>query len=232
MREEERLRGDRFRVLTFDCYGTLVDWETGIWEAFLEAARDSQAELDRKRLIRAYHEIEPLVEAGHFRSYREVLTETAARVAARCGWRISREEASFLPRSLPSWPVFEDTGQALERLADRFRIGILSNVDDDLLEGTIRGLPVEFDFTVTAERIGSYKPAPLHFDVARGEVGETGGWLHVAGSLFHDVDPAARRGIPVVWVNRKEEPWRAGAAVPDWEVPDLATLAERLLAPA
>lgn len=224
--------GERFRVLTFDCYGTLVDWEAGIWQAFREAVPASGPTLDRETVLGAYHEIEPLVEAGHFRPYREVLTETAQRVAARCGWRISREEASFLPRSLPAWPVFEDTPAALERLAGAFRVGILSNVDDDLLEGTIRGLPVDFDFTVTADRVRSYKPATAHFDAAREEVGEVDRWLHVAGSLFHDVEPAARRGIPVVWVNRKGEPWRAGAEVPDWELPDLEALAERLLGPA
>ena len=219
------LQPDRVRVVTFDCYGTLIDWETGIWKAFREAARHDAVTLDRDKLIEAYHAIEPEVEAEPFRPYRDVLAETARRVAARCGWTISLERAAFLPRSLGSWPPFPDTNAALERLAGRLRLGILSNVDEDLLEATRKRLGVRFDFWVTADRVESYKPDLAHFEAARPYVGDPAGWLHVAQSLFHDVGPANCVNVPVVWVNRKGEDRPAEGPLPDREVPDLASLA-------
>ena len=117
--------------------------------------------LERERVIEAYHAIEPQVEAGRFRPYREVLAETARRVAAECGWTISAERAGFPPRSLGSWPPFRDTNPALERMAGRVRLGILSNVDEGLLDRTRRRLSVDFDFWVTADRVESYSPISL-----------------------------------------------------------------------
>jgi 2-haloacid dehalogenase/putative hydrolase of the HAD superfamily len=223
------LQPDRVRVVTFDCYGTLIDWETGIWNAFCEAARHDGVTLDRERVIEAYHAIEPQVEAGRFRPYREVLAETARRVAAECGWTISTERAGFLPRSLGSWPPFRDTNPALERMAGRVRLGILSNVDEGLLDRTRRQLSVDFDFWVTADRVESYKPDLAHFEAARPYVGDPSGWLHVAQSLFHDVAPANCVSVPVVWVNRKRERRPADGPLPDREVPDLASLADWLV---
>lgn len=222
------LRPERIHVLTFDCYGTLVDWEAGIWEAFRRAAAEDGVSLDRESVIEAYHAIEPMVESGEYRPYRDVLRETARRVAAECGWSIDRSQAGFLPRSLPDWPVFPDTNPALERLARGRRLGILSNVDDDLLDGTARRLSVEIDFRVTADRVESYKPDLAHFEAARPFVGDTGAWLHVAQSLFHDVVPARCLGIPVVWINRKGEEPPADSPRPDRELPDLAALADWL----
>ncbi len=222
------LRPENVRVITFDCYGTLIDWESGIWRAFQHAAAEDGVRLDRERVVEAYHRIEPLVESGTFRPYRDVLVETARRVAAECGWTVSRQRAAFLPDSLPEWPPFPDTAPALARLEEHFRLGILSNVDEDLLDTTRRRLAVPFDFWVTADRVESYKPDLAHFEAARPYVGDTGGWLHVAQSLFHDVGPANCLGLPVVWVNRKGERPDAESALPDREVPDLAALAEWL----
>ncbi|HUP01783.1 MAG TPA: HAD family hydrolase [Gemmatimonadota bacterium] len=226
------LRPENVRVLTFDCYGTLIDWETGIWTAFQRAASSDGVRLDREGVMGAYHAVEALIEGGPFRPYREVLTEAARRTAAECGWAISREEAGFLARSLPAWPPFADTNPALERLAERFRLGILSNIDEDLLEKTRRALDVEFAFWVTADRVESYKPDLAHFEAARPYIGDPARWLHVAQSLYHDVAPANVLGVPVVWVNRKYEPRPADGPLPDREVSDLAALAEWLLARA
>lgn len=222
------LRPDRIRVLTFDCYGTLVDWETGIWTAFRRAAAEDGVTLRRNAVVAAYHAVEPMVEEGPFRPYRRVLIETARRVAAECGWSISASRAEFLPRSLPDWPLFPDTNSALERLAARYRLGILSNVDEDLLDGTERSLSVSIDFRVTADRVESYKPDLAHFEAARPFVGDPNAWLHVAQSLFHDVAPASCMGIPVVWINRKGEKRMADSPSPDRELPDLAALADWL----
>lgn len=194
-----------FDVITFDCYGTLIDWETGIGEAFARAAEADGVALDRPAVLQAYAELEPVVEAEAYRSYRDVLTETARRVAARLGWRLDENQAGFLAESLPGWPPFGDTNPALERLAaGGYRLGILSNVDDDLLAGTLRHLTVSFDLLVTAQQVGSYKPAPGHFLSARRRIGG-GRWLHAAQSYFHDVAPARTLGVPVAWINRKRE---------------------------
>jgi 2-haloalkanoic acid dehalogenase type II len=211
-----------YDVITFDCYGTLIDWETGISAAFLETARADGLALEREAVLRTYAELEPAVEAETYRRYREVLAETARRVAARLGWPLAPERAAFLADSLPLWPPFPDTNPSLERLAAAgYRLGILSNVDDDLLAGTLGHFRVPFDLIITAQQVGSYKPAHGHFLTARERIGEQR-WLHAAQSHFHDVLPCRALGIPVAWINRKHE------AAPEGERPtrELSTLAE------
>lgn len=220
----------RWEVLTFDCYGTLIDWERGIGDAFRAAAAASGFALDVGMALAAYHEIEPRVEAEAFRSYRAVLTETARRVARRLGWPLAEERAGFLAESLPGWPPFPDTNAALGRLRQGgYRLGILSNVDDDLLAGTRRHFTTAFDpeLIVTAQQVGSYKPAPGHFETARQRIAGRP-WLHVAQSLFHDVAAARALGIPVVWINRKGEV-AAGGSGAEREFRSLADCADWLL---
>ena len=216
----------RFDVVTFDCYGTLIDWESGIRKAFLAAAASDGVRIRPEEILPAYAEIEPLVEAEAYRPYRDVLARTAVRVAERFGWNLGLERARFLPESLPSWAPFPDTNPALEELAaSGCRPGILSNVDDDLLAGTRRHLSVAFSPIVTAAQVRSYKPAHGHFLEARRRIPEGARWLHAAQSYFHDVIPCKALGIPIAWVNRKGE--KAGAAgAPDREFENLAGLAE------
>ncbi len=217
----------RGAVLTFDCYGTLVDWETGIADAFLQAARADAIELDRARVLEAYARMEPVVQQREFRPYREVLAITAVDVAAQLGWHVSLQHAAFLPESLAAWPPFPDTNPALERLAAAgYALGILSNVDHDLLSATLSQLSVPFDFTVTAEDVRSYKPAHPHFVAARRIVGDRR-WTHVAQSYFHDIAPAAALEIDTVWVNRKAER-PTGEATAGHDVADLSELVEWL----
>jgi 2-haloalkanoic acid dehalogenase type II len=216
-----------YDVLTFDCYGTLIDWIAGLHAALERAAAHDGVTVDAATLVHAYHEVEPVVEAETHRSYREVLIESARRAAAAHGWAMSAEAARVVPESLPAWPPFPDTNPALERLtAAGYRLAILSNVDDDLLAGTRRNFTVPFEFTITAEQVRSYKPAAGHFERARARIGAAR-WLHVAQSWFHDVEPACALGIPVVWINRRREQ-QTGSARPLWELPDLAALADRL----
>jgi len=198
-----------YDVVTFDCYGTLIDWERGIRDAFAAAAAAMGAPVDAQRALALYAEIEPVVEAETFQSYRAVLAETARHIAARLGWPLPEARAGFLAESLPAWPPFPDTNRALSRLAEAgYELGILSNVDDDLLAWTRRHLLARFDVVVTAQQVGSYKPAPGHFTAARSLIGGRP-WLHAAQSYFHDVVPARALGIPVAWINRK------GEAAPD-----------------
>jgi 2-haloalkanoic acid dehalogenase type II len=217
-----------FDFVTFDCYGTLIDWEGGISAAFAAAARRAGREAGRAEVLAAYHAVEPEIENGAHRPYREVLAATAARVAARLGWPLAEKDAGFLAESLPSWPPFPDTNAALARLsAAGIRLGILSNIDEDLLAATRRHFAVAFDLIVTAERVRSYKPGLAHFETARRELPQGVRWLHAAQSYFHDVVPAKSVGIPTAWINRKAEPVGA-AGPPDRELRDLAGLADWL----
>ena len=203
----------RYDVITFDCYGTLIDWESGIAAAF----RDAGVHRDRDELLRAYADAERSVEREEYRSYREVLTEAASRVTGSDG--------AFLAESLPRWTAFADTNAALERLrAAGYQLGILSNTDDDLLAATRGHFTVDFDLIVTAQQVRSYKPAHGHFLAARKWIGEKR-WLHAAQSNFHDVAPATELGIPNAWVNRHEQ--RDGVT-PTFEVRDLNGLADVL----
>src|SRR5437870_4123498 len=181
-----------FDFVTFDCYGTLIDWESGILEAFRDAASVDGVDLDRRALLQAYARVEPVVEQERYCTYRDVLAQTAVEVAHMLGWRLPKEAAGFLAASLPRWRPFPDTNPALERLsAAGCRLGILSNVDDDLLAGTRKHFTVPFDPIVTAQQVGSYKPADGHFVAGRERIGSAR-WLHAAQSHFHDVTPARR----------------------------------------
>ena len=208
------------KVITFDCYGTLIDWESGIAEAF--ASRGASG---REEVLDAYHAVEREIER-EWRPYREVLQECARRVGARLG--IEAGDGSFLPASLPSWRPFPDANAALTRLAAAgIELGILSNVDDDLLAATRRHFPVEFRIVVTAAQVRSYKPGRAHFDAARAHVGDRS-WLHAAASWYHDIVPARTLGIDAAWINRTAEPRGPEEIHPRFEVPDLAALADAL----
>jgi 2-haloalkanoic acid dehalogenase type II len=221
------MEADNFEIITFDCYGTLVDWETGIINAFEQAAAADHVELRSDQIINSYAAEEMTVEAMAYRPYREVLKETERRVAAILGWSLPSESAGFLTASLPKWKPFPDTNAALERLARRFKLGILSNIDDDLLTATRRHFTVDFDLIVTAQQVGSYKPGLAHFKEAKKRIGEMQ-LLHAAQSYFHDVVPAAKLSIPVVWVNRKNNAIDAAGPNPNHQVRDLTELANYL----
>lgn len=216
-----------FDVVTFDCYGTLVDWDAGIGGAIVSAAGEAGFDLDPQATMAAYHDVEPRVQAESYRSYRAVLEETTRRVGRGLGWTVTEAEAASVPESIGSWPHFPDTRGALDRLiAAGYRLGILSNVDHDLLASTMRALGVEFDVVVTAEDVGSYKPAHGHFVEAKERLGDAR-WLHAAQSWFHDVVPAQALRLPVAWINRKCEP-AAMRPRPDREFSDLRDLADWL----
>jgi 2-haloacid dehalogenase/putative hydrolase of the HAD superfamily len=215
-----------YDIITFDCYGTLIDWDGGIAGAFAKAIAETGGRLDAGHVFDAYEKIEAQVEAERYRSYREVLTESTRRVARQLGWSLPEARAGFLAESLPFWLPFPDTNPALERLFRAgYRLGILSNVDDDLLTETRKHFTVPFDLIVTAQQVGSYKPADGHFVAARARIGG-GRWLHAAQSHFHDVTPARRHGVPTAWINRKG--LVRGEPRPDRELSTLTELADWL----
>ena len=214
----------QYDIVTFDCYGTLIDWESGITDAFVRTAREYGVELRREEVLRAYEIIEPVVEREQFRFYRDVLAETASRVAHALGWPLAFELSTFLASSMSSWKPFPDTNAALERLrAAGYELGILSNVDDDLLSATRRHFTVDFDLIVTAQQVQSYKPAPGHFLEAKRRIGSDR-WLHAAQSNFHDIVPTNALGIDNAWVNRRSDAPLPGGT-PKYDVRDMAELA-------
>ncbi len=191
--------------LTFDCYGTLIDWETGIHSAFKQAFRSARlSKTQESRIFQIYEQEERKIEKDRpFRTYSEVLSLASSRAAKKLGIDIPKNSSKVLVEQLPTWKPFPDTNAALEELSVKYKLGILSNVDDDLLAGTMKHFTVPFDLVVTAEMVRSYKPGTRHFEEARRIIGSTALWLHVAASLYHDIDPASRLGIELVWVNRK-----------------------------
>jgi 2-haloacid dehalogenase len=193
--------GDRWA--TFDCYGTLVDWNGGIGRELARLWPDADAEA----LLERYHEIEPRVELDSALPYREVLKESLVLLADHEGLTLPEDEHYALAESLPSWPVFTEVPGALAALRGRgWRLVALSNTDPDLLAASMEAIGVPFDGTVTAGEIGSYKPAHGHWHTFFERFGaDRERHVHVAASLFHDIAPADELGIPAVWINRLGE---------------------------
>ena len=213
------------RWATFDCYGTLVDWNAGI-----------RSELERlfgvergEELLARYHELEPEIQASNpGASYREVLTITLERLAEEASLSLPEGATSALARSLPSWPVFEDAHAGLEEARSRgWHLGILSNTDRDLIDSSMVAMGIAFPVTIVAGEIGSYKPAPKHWEVFREKTGATPEThVHVAQSVFHDIVPATELGLKTIWINRLGEP--EPDPKPTKTLPDVSGLADAL----
>ncbi|WP_419163818.1 haloacid dehalogenase [Candidatus Palauibacter sp.] len=215
-------------LLTFDCYGTLIDWEAGILAA-LRAVYPGATAVEDEALLGEFHAAQNRLKTSEYRPYRQLVAETSAEVARSNGWDPSLERAAAVPASIPLWRPFQDTNAALSRLVSAgVTLGILSNIDNDLLAGTLEHFEVEFLLLGTAQNLRSYKPAAPHFERGREWSAGFDRWLHVAQSLFHDVIPATAFGVQVLWVNRKAEPL-PDAADPVHVAPDLAAAAAWLL---
>jgi len=221
----------RFEALTFDCYGTLIDWETGIWDALVPVLRRHRVLPERERALETYAALEAEAERGPYREYKSVLREVLVGIGRSAGFEPTAAECTAFARSVGEWPAFADTPQALRALHRRFRLAIVSNVDDDLFAATAPRLGETFDWVITAEQARSYKPAHANFRLALERIGlPRERVLHVAQSLYHDIAPANALGIASLWGNRRRGrpvgATPAGIAAPDFEVPDLRTLAE------
>ena len=216
------------RFVTFDCYGTLIDWETGAYDAYSsEAARDGFT-IDRDAMLPLFVGIQRQIERGSYELYAEVLRRTAVRSAAELGWDMEPSRSGFLPASVPRWPPFRETNAQLERFAKKYEIGILSNVDDKLLGATRRHFRVDFDLVVTAQQVRSYKPDPAHFRECARRIGGKRGWVHVASGYEADVEPCLKLKVPVIWVNRHGEKLEQGQRKPTEEVKNLREAAKLL----
>jgi 2-haloacid dehalogenase len=191
------------RWATFDCYGTLIDWDGGVRRALDEV----WPEEDGERLFHRYHDVEPRIQAGRGISYRQVLRETLVAIAEADELEVPPGQDDALADSLPSWRPFPEVPGALLELRDRdWKLAILSNTDPDMLATSLKTIGVEVDLRITAAEAGSYKPSFGHWDTFfRATSADRERHAHVAASLYHDVEPCAQLGLPCVWINRLDE---------------------------
>jgi len=221
----------QFEWLSFDCYGTLINWEAGILGYIQPLLRRKGHDVPDDEILNLYSEFEPRRQQPPYRTYREVLAEVMRDLAAEFRVEVSDVEASGLADSIRNWEPFSDTVRALQRLKSRYKLAVLSNIDDDLFAFTAPKLGVELDALVTAQQVQSYKPSLRNFETLLERLQtDKSKLLHVAESLFHDVAPARSLGIATVWVNRRQGRPAAAtkftAAQPDVEVATVAELAD------
>ncbi len=223
------------RCLSFDCYGTLVDWETGLSHVLGEILGRHAVAVESPRLLELFAEIEAEVEASNFIPYREVLRSVLQRLGALLGFSPSAADLHEFSGSVARWPVFPDTVAALRALGAKYRLVVLSNVDDDLFAATEKALGVAFDGVFTAQAIGAYKPSRENFEYLIQHAGVApDAILHVAQSVYHDIGPARQVGLACAWVKRRGCARGSGATppaevIPHVEVPDMKSLARLLL---
>ena len=223
------LNFSQFDWLTFDCYGTLIDWETGILSALKPLLAAHHRHLGDEGILELYGAVEAQIESGDYQTYRNVLRQCVVTIASRLGFAATADEMDSLPDSLQNWPPFPDSVAALAQLKRRYKLAALTNCDDDLFAHSARLLGNPFDTAVTAQQAHSYKPVPNHFRLFQERTGiAKERWLHVAQSLHHDIVPARELGLSTVWVNRRAGKRGAGATPPASAQPDLTvtTLAE------
>jgi 2-haloalkanoic acid dehalogenase type II len=231
-----------YGALSFDCYGTLIDWEIGLATPLTVWASAHGVDAGREELLAVFSSIESVVETEQpTLLYPRVLGESLRRLAPRFGAEATDDECEAFGASVPEWPAFPDSAAALAALAERFKLIILSNVDRTSFAASNRRLGVTFDLVITAEDVGSYKPAAANFEMLLDRVGSIGvsrpALLHVAQSLFHDHAPAAAFGLPSVWIDRRAgkegtgatPAVPAGVARPGWTYPSMAAFAEAAL---
>jgi 2-haloacid dehalogenase len=225
------LNFDNFEVLTFDCYGTLIDWESGIWEALYPLLANHRIAITRDKALELFGELESKAERGEYHEYKTVLRIVLEGFGSRLGFSATQIELLRFSESVKDWSPFADSARALQVMKKEYKLGIISNIDDDLFAFSAQRLQTQFDWVITAQQAKSYKPSLNNFHLAFERIGvPKPKILHVAQSLFHDIAPAKALGLSTVWINRRHDLGCFGAtppaqAQPDLEVPDLQTLA-------
>lgn len=220
----------QFEVLSFDCYGTLIDWETGILTALKTILSNHSISLNDAQILELYAQLESKHQAGEYLKYREVLKRVVQDFCVSLNVTPTELELNSLAESIKSWEPFPDTVEALQALRKQYKLTIISNIDDDLFAYTAQKLKIGWDWIITAEQVKSYKPSVQNFEVAIQHMGiAPEKLLHIAQSIYHDIVPAKALGITAVWVNRRKGKAGFGAtapasATPDVEVPDLKSL--------
>ena len=231
---------NQFEVVSFDCYGTLIDWERGILPALKQLLSNREIDFSDDGTLELFAKFESELEndKNDYIEYRKILQEIVKRFGQRFNFEPTETESgteiNCLVDSIKNWQPFPDTVAALSALKQKYKLAVISNIDDDLFAGTAKHLKVEFDWLITAEKVRSYKPSTRNFEIALETMGiPPEKLLHVAQSVYHDIVPATSMGISTVWVNRRHEKTGFGATLPasgqpDWEVPNLKTLVEAI----
>ena len=231
---------NQFEVVSFDCYGTLIDWERGILPPLKQLLSNREIDFSDDGTLELFAEFESELEKDEndYIEYRKILQEIVKRFGQRFNFEPieteSGTEINCLVDSIKNWQPFPDTVAALSALKQKYKLAVISNIDDDLFAGTAKHLKVEFDWLITAEKVRSYKPSTRNFEIALETMGiPPEKLLHVAQSVYHDIVPATSMGISTVWVNRRHDKTGFGATMPasgkpDLEVPDLKTLVESI----
>lgn len=223
-----------FNVLSFDCYGTLIDWEKGILTSMKKVFAETECRPSDDEILLLYANIESGLEADTYRTYKETLRRIIDRFGERLGFEPTPAQRESLIATLPNWPPFDDTVASLRAFKRKYKLAVISNTDDDLFGQTAKRLEVSFDWVITAEQVRDYKPSSKNFEYAIQTIGiPKERMLHIAQSIYHDIVPASSLGISTVWVNRREGLEGSGATKPaqgepDLVVPDLATLASMM----
>ena len=228
------LNSDKYKVLTFDCYGTLIDWENGILTALKPVLANHNINLNDDTILELYAKLESDIEKGEFLIYKNVLRKIMEKIGNKFGFGLSSSENDCLIESLRNWQPFPDTSESLRLLKNKFKLAIISNIDNDLFAYSEKHLGVNFDYIITAEQVRSYKPALDNFEFAIRKIGVSPDKiLHVAQSIYHDIVPAKTVGLSTVWVNRRKGKKGFGATPPasgqaDLEVSGLKELVQVL----
>lgn len=231
---------NQFEVVSFDCYGTLIDWERGILPPLKQLLSNREIDFSDDGTLELFAEFESELEKDEndYIEYRKILQEIVKKFGQRFNFEPTETESgteiNCLVDSIKNWQPFPDTVAALSALKQKYKLAVISNIDDDLFAGTAKHLKVEFDWLITAEKVRSYKPSTRNFEIALETMGiPPEKLLHVAQSVYHDIVPATSMGISTVWVNRRHDKTGFGATMPasgkpDLEVPDLKTLVETI----
>lgn len=215
-------------AVTFDCYGTLVDWETGISEFLRQLLQEKKARVNVAELVRIREDLDFELVRGGYRSYRQILALSLRDAFSKLGIEYAESDGARLAESVPDWPVFDETRPALERLKRHCRLAIISNIDTDIIEKTKLKIGVPFDLIVTAQQAQAYKPSTVPFELAlRRLSAKPQDVLHVSSGFRYDIPPASKMGFRTAWVNRKQES-RASDVRSDYEFSNLAELADFL----
>jgi len=214
--------------VTFDVYGTLIDWESGIYDAFRREAKRDGVEIDRAQVIQLFHEFSADIQSGSYELYAEVLRQTAIKVAEAIEWDLEPSRSGFLPDSVPRWTAFKETNTQMKKFLGKYQTALISNIDDKLLGHTRRHVPADVDLVVTAQQVRSYKPDPSHFNEFARRIGGKKGWVHIASGPLADITPAATLKVPTIWVNRTKAELPVGAKKPTEEVKTLLEAAKLL----
>jgi 2-haloacid dehalogenase/putative hydrolase of the HAD superfamily len=213
--------------VTTDCYGTLIDWEKGIADAFKKEADRDGLTLDMPALLERFMEAQAQIMSGSYELYAEVLRRAAVTVAEEIDWTIEPSRAQFLPDSVARWQPFRESNAAMDRIKERYEIGIISNIDDKLLGISRRHLRTELDLVVTAQQVRSYKPDNTHFRECARRLGGKKGWVHIGSGYDADIAPCLKMNVPVIWVNRHGEKLE-GRKAPDATVKNIREAAAKL----